>query len=323
MLGRLCWNAGEGSVTEVSIGGLDLNLLRTLQALLELRNVTRAGTRLHLSQPATSAALSRLRRHFDDELLVRVGREMQLTPLAQTLLPLASDALLQVERTFDVRGRFDAASSDRRFRVWASDFATCMINEPLRRLLAREARGISVHFAPPPQNRLPNVLVETDLAVLPVGYGMNGPHDVVLRDRFVAVVSRHNLHDGTTPDVMQLLTELPHAVGSFGEGVVTPADRLLEQLDVRRRVAVTVDGLLSLPMLVLDTDLIAVVPMRLAQRFRSIQQLEILEIPESATTPLVEALWWDPARTEEPALQWLRAALLRACEPLDWGSSDR
>jgi DNA-binding transcriptional LysR family regulator len=300
----------------MALGGLDLNLLRTLQALLDTRNVTRAGERLHLSQPATSAALAKLRRHFDDELLVRVGRDMQLTPLAQTLLPLSTEALVHVERTFDVRAEFDASSSDRRFSVRASDYATCMVNEPLRRLLAKEAPGISVDFGPPPRERLVSGITESDLLVAPVGFGMNGPHDVVLRDHFVAVVSREHVPDAGDCDVVKLLAEMPHVVGTFGEGVVTPADRLLEQLDVRRHVAAAVNGFLSLPMLVAGTDLIALVPLRLARRFEAFDAIAVLEVPESASTPLVEAIWWDPARTADPALQWLRGAFVRACEPL-------
>ena len=304
----------EGFVA--SLGGLDLNLLRTLQALLDTRNVTRAGERLHLSQPATSAALAKLRRHFDDELLVRVGREMQLTPLAQTLLPLATEALLHVERTFDVRAQYEAATSDRRFSVYASDYATCMVIEPLRRLLTREAPGISVQFAPPPRVQLAAAVTTADLLVAPVGFALDGPHDVVLRDHFVAVVNRRHVAGSTDGDVVRLLVEMPHVVGTFGEGVVTPADRLLEQLDVRRKVVATVTGFLSLPMLVVGTDLVAVVPYRLARRFAAMEDLAILEIPESASTPLVEAIWWDPSRTADPALQWLRGAFLRACEPL-------
>ncbi len=83
-------------------GGIDLNLLAVLGALLEHRNVTRAGERLSLSQPTMSGALARLRQHFGDELLVRSGREYQLTPMARDLLPAVREALGQVERTLSV-----------------------------------------------------------------------------------------------------------------------------------------------------------------------------------------------------------------------------
>jgi DNA-binding transcriptional LysR family regulator len=143
-----------------------------------------------------------------------------------------------------------------------------------------------------------------------------GPHDVVLRDHFVAVVSRAHVSVTGGDDVVGLLHELPHAVAVFGEGVVTPADRLLEQLDVRRKVAATVDGFVPLPMLVVGTDLIAMVPFRLAQRFASLGQIAVFEVPGAESTPLIEAIYWDPSRTADPALQWLRGAFVRACEPL-------
>ena len=91
--------------------GTDLNLLVALGALLEERNLTRAGERINMSQPAMSGALARLRRYFDDELLVRDGRKYQLTPLAQRLLPDVREALRQVERTLEARPEFDPATS--------------------------------------------------------------------------------------------------------------------------------------------------------------------------------------------------------------------
>src|SRR5499427_3031779 len=80
---------------------VDANLLLSLHALLEERNLTHAGERMTMSQPAMSGALARLRKHFDDELLVRSGREYRLTPLAEQLLPDVRGALRQVERTLD------------------------------------------------------------------------------------------------------------------------------------------------------------------------------------------------------------------------------
>src|SRR5215472_8890513 len=105
----------ELSVT--SAAGIDLNLLTVLGALLEHRNVTRAGERLRLSQPTMSGALARLRQHFGDELLIRSGREYWLTPMATGLLPAAREALGQVERTLCLTAEFDPATSQRRFSI--------------------------------------------------------------------------------------------------------------------------------------------------------------------------------------------------------------
>ena len=98
------------------VSGIDLNLLAVLGALLEERNVTRAGARLSLSQPTISGALARLRQHFGDELLVRSGREYQLTATATRLLPAVREALEQVERTLSAprsSGRRPASAGSR------------------------------------------------------------------------------------------------------------------------------------------------------------------------------------------------------------------
>src|SRR4051794_38510851 len=119
---------------ERSLHQLDLNLLLPLDALLTERHVTRAAARLHLGQSGMSAALSRLRRFFDDELLVRNGNALDLTPLAQALVSPVREAITSVERLLTTRPHFDPAVDSRTFRVIASDYMTLVL---LRPLLAR------------------------------------------------------------------------------------------------------------------------------------------------------------------------------------------
>ena len=101
----------------MNLASLDLNLLVSLDALLQQRSVTRAASQMGLSQPALSASLGRLRRHFGDELLTRVGNEYRLTPLAVQLRDLARLALTGVERVFTAQPAFDPASSTREFSM--------------------------------------------------------------------------------------------------------------------------------------------------------------------------------------------------------------
>jgi DNA-binding transcriptional LysR family regulator len=95
------------------VANLDLNLLPALQALLEEGNVTRAAERLQMGQPAMSAALGRLRRHYHDELLVRVGREYRLTPFARTLLPGLYGAVRMLEDALNTAPEFEPEDSER------------------------------------------------------------------------------------------------------------------------------------------------------------------------------------------------------------------
>src|SRR5215217_2732539 len=117
------------TVVPVNLASLDLNLLVSLDALLQQRSVTRAASQMGLSQPALSASLGRLRRHFGDELLTRVGNEYRLTPLAVQLGDLARLALTGVERVFTAQPEFDPASSTREFSLFMSDYGVAVLGD--------------------------------------------------------------------------------------------------------------------------------------------------------------------------------------------------
>ncbi|MDR6987409.1 DNA-binding transcriptional LysR family regulator [Paenarthrobacter nitroguajacolicus] len=155
-----------------------------------------------------------------------------------------------------------------------------------------------------------------DLLVGPTGYKMQGETKQLFRDSFVAVADAGN-------PLLQLpslsvadLVEVPHAVGYFGEGISTPADKLFESRGVRRRVAAVVAGFLSLPLLVEGTDLIALVPRMLASRAQRGANIQVLEFDGELEAALVEAMYWHPSQTEDPANVWLRSVVQRACSQL-------
>lgn len=296
---------------------LDLNLLPQLQVLLELRNVSKAAERLRLSQPATSAALARLRRHFDDELLVRNGRTYVLTPFAQSLVPLVDEAMVHVQRATLVRSGFDATASEREFAIAASDYAAALIVGPLHKILREEAPSVTVDIVP--MTGLHGTMADyskLDLLVGPTGYKMEGETKQLFRDSFVAIMDAANPVVQLPGITLQDLVTVPHAVGYFGEGISTPADMLFESRGVRRRVAAVVAGFLSLPLLVEGTDLVALVPRMLAARAQRGANIKVLEFEAELEASLVEALYWHPSRTEDPANVWLRSVVQRACSQL-------
>jgi DNA-binding transcriptional LysR family regulator len=299
---------------------LDLNLLPHLQVLLELRNISRAAERLQLSQPATSAAMARLRRHFDDELLVRNGRTYDLTPFAHSLVPLVDEAMLHIQRATRVRSGFDPAASEREFIIAASDYAAALIVGPLRGILRDEAPGVSVDFVPTAAKS--GILGQMadyskiDLLVGPTGYQLEGASKQVFRDSFVAVAASGNLLLQQSRLSLADLGKVPHAVGYFGEGISTPADKLFESRGIQRRVAAVVAGFLSLPLLVEGTDLVALVPRMLAARAQRGADIVVLEFSDGADASLVEAMYWHPSQTEDPASLWLRSVVQRACAKL-------
>jgi DNA-binding transcriptional LysR family regulator len=299
--------SGEGEI--VAAAGIDLNLLTVLGALLEHRNVTRAGERLRLSQPTMSGALARLRQHFGDELLVRSGRAYQLTPMASSLLPAVREALDQVEGTLGVPVEFDPSTSRRRFSIATSAQSILELSGVLRRI-HELAPGVRLDTWP-----ITTTLLESgrglpgyDVLIAPEGFRAEGDPEVLLRDRIVYVADPANprLHDGRGRFTAEDLAALPHAASRLPQaGLVADA---LGRLGVTPRVVATTGGWLPLPFLVAGTDLVAAVPERLARRVRDAAGVTVTEPPFGAIE-LVEAAWWHPLHATDPALTWLRGII--------------
>jgi DNA-binding transcriptional LysR family regulator len=115
-------------MTKGGLRDVDANLLLSLHALLEERNLTHAGERMTMSQPAMSGALARLRKHFGDELLVRSGRGFELTPLAEQLRPAVADAIEAADDLLGHQRAFDPRTSRKRFDVSMSEYAMTVLS---------------------------------------------------------------------------------------------------------------------------------------------------------------------------------------------------
>ena len=125
---------------------IDLNLLPVLDALLEERNVTRAGQRLFLSQPATSNALRRLRRMFNDPLLVRSGNTMYITPRAQELRSAIAPILASLGTALGQNDDFDPATASGVFRIATTDHVMMLIGPALQKKLSEQAPDVQLDF---------------------------------------------------------------------------------------------------------------------------------------------------------------------------------
>lgn len=304
----------------MDVAGLDFNLLVPLQSLLEIRHVTRAAERIHLSQSAMSTILGRLRRHFDDELLVRSGTSHTLTPLGQRLLPLVNEAIRAAENALSVRSGFDPATSERHFVLTLSTYAAGVVGPPLRAHLAREGPGVSVQFHAMPKNALAERdVLAVDLLVGPLGYGLPGMHRPLFSDDFVCLFDvTHPLAEAHELSAAAL-GRWPHAAASFAPNLRTAADRLLDDLGVQPRKALIAEDWLPLPWLVRNTDLLAVLPRRVATWAARCGDFVFRELPGEDRAPFTEAAFWHPSRTNEPGLQWLIGALVTAMDECDGG----
>ncbi|WP_151477904.1 LysR family transcriptional regulator [Streptomyces albicerus] len=292
------------------LSGLDLNLVLSLRALLEERNVTRAGQRIGLSQPAMSAALARLRRHFDDELLSRVGGQYELTALGRALLDRTATACDLLERVFSSRADFTAGSEEHEFTLLSSDYAIAVFGAELARTVHAEAPGVRLRFL-----RTPPDVTEETATLLSTADGLLMPHGVIsgfpavelFADRWVFLVAEANDEVGDRL-TMDHLARLPWV--TYQRIYDAPAARQLSMLGIEPRVEVSVDSFQVLPFLVAGTRRIALVQQRLAERLSGVAAVRVMDAPYEAV-PLQEALWWHPVHTHDAAHIWLRETAAR------------
>lgn len=306
--------------TVTDVRKLDLNLVIVLDALLSERNLTRAGERVGMTQPAVSGALARLRELFNDPLLVREGRSFMLTPRAESLVPAVLECLVEVHRTFDVLPGFDPMTSTRSFLVSASDYALSEITGPLLSLLGTEAPGTRVEFVGMPAREMISAvdLLRSDVTIAGTGRGVPGKHASLFSDRFVCLVDSANpsLRDGRL--TLEDLGRLRYVRADFGPHVVMHLDDMLAEAELTPAVAVRVEGFLPVPFALKGTPWIGWVPERTALRYAAALGLVVAETP-IAPSVLVEAAHWHPSKSNDTALQWLVRKLRQASELVEFG----
>ncbi|HWU09259.1 MAG TPA: LysR family transcriptional regulator [Streptomyces sp.] len=289
----------------MNLARLDLNLVVALRALLEERNVTRAGQRIGLSQPAMSAALARLRRHFDDDLLARAGGHYELTALGQVLLGRTSTAYDLLERLFASQADFDPARESREFVLAGSDYAVAVFGTELARVVHEEAPGIRLRFTQTPATVVDDtatLLSATDGLLMPHGVISGFPATDLYDDRWVFLVAED--HPGVEDKLTRGdLARLPWV--TYQRTYDAPAVRQVGMLGVEPRVEVSVDSFQLLPLLVAGTRRVALIQARLARLLAPLSAVRTVEPPYEAV-PLREALWWHPVHTHDAAHIWLR-----------------
>jgi DNA-binding transcriptional LysR family regulator len=299
------------------LANLDLNLLVTLDALLRERNVTRTAEALGVSQPAVSAALARLRRHFGDPLLARSGNRYQLTPLAAQLLALTEPAIAGVRRVFDVTPEFDPSQVEREFTILTSDYAATVLGPLIARRLAAAAPGVRLRLrqsTPYTVDHAHDTLRTADGLLLPHGFLTGIPFLDLYEDQWVCIVSADNELVGSSL-TLELLAELPWVVLYNLRTAFAPAAQQLKMLGIEPRVEVVADGFLPMPFLVAGTRRVALLQKRLAALLATTAGVRVLPCPFDVM-PLAGAFWWHPIYSNDPAHIWLRGVLADAAAEL-------
>ncbi|AVA15079.1 LysR family transcriptional regulator [Sphingopyxis sp. MG] len=296
----------------MNLRNVDLNLLVILDALLAEQNVSRAGERIGLSQSAMSAALARLRDLFNDPLLVRVGRGLILTQNAEALIIPLREALAAIEHTLLLNREFDPKSDARSFSIAASDYAILVLLSPLVRALSEEAPNITIHLLPRSRDA-PGMLRanQADIVIEPdVLFGETDfPSQPLMKDRWLCAVAAGNPLAAQKRISKAQFLDAPHAVYGIGaDRQLSLADQYLLQIGVRRRIEVTVESFLLVPMLIQGTQLMALALERVAQLFPGLAKIQTIE-PPYPLPEILETMYWHSRHTSDAGHRWLRERL--------------
>ena len=294
------------------IRSLDLGMLRTFDALMRERSVSRAAQRLFLSQPAVSASLTRLREVFEDPLFTRMPHGIAPTARASALAPQVEKVLADIAGLLETGRSFDPAQSNRIFRVAGSDFASRLVLAPLSQALVEAGSAARLLWEPAGTDPIAERLRkgEIDLAMIS---RIRRPQDmetqVLYRDDYVYVMRRdHPRACSGQPVDLDTFCELPQIFLGYGASTLDDLiDEALARLGRRRHAQLAVGSFGQIVHQLRHSDHAAVLGRRVAAAFA--EELSIHPLP--LDVPGYETLvCWDGAAAADPALGWLRERIV-------------
>jgi DNA-binding transcriptional LysR family regulator len=300
----------------MNLNSLDLNLLVALDALLREANVSRAAMRIGLSQPAASHALQRLRELIGDPLMVRSGARMELTPRAQELRAPLAQVLDQVRGLF-VPDEFDAARSERHFRLMMPDLAVELLMPPLMEKITRVAPNVTIDVVP---WRGPAIFTaefaRTIDLVISIGDAFRGFHRQRLYTDSDALAVRRGHPAGAKLKARDAFLAARHVAVVIRGQNEDLIDGWLRAKRVERRIALVVPGYIEALHVAARTDLVAFVPRRLISALSN--QLTLMTVTPPFDPGIDEQFLFYPTRAQmDPGSIWLRKLMLETGRELD------
>lgn len=290
---------------------LDLNLLVALDVLLEERNVTRAAERMHVGQSAMSAALARLRQHFDDDLLVVTGRRMVPTALAETMRQPLREAILHIEGVVGIERRFVPTDSRRHFRVEMPDHLVPVLLPLLTQRLSVEAPHVLLDVGPPSRDPIPSLHKgELDLVITQSTYtDPDYATELLLTNGLALVGWQGNPRLQEQPDLQTVLS-LKQVIVRFDRARLAAilSEEQLALYSGAGRTALIAPSFNCIAPCLVGTNWITLVHRPLANLAARDYPLVIWTVPlVMPKIPVV--MMFHPMRREDAGLTWLREQL--------------
>jgi len=299
----------------VNLNKLDLNLFLVFDAIVQTGSLTAAARELHLSQPAVSHALARLREHLDDPLFVRQGRRMLPTPYARQLSPHVTQALQALQT--GVRGAplgFEPARADRVFTLGMRDILEALTLPGLMAHIRAHAPGISVNCIQIERHDIADALRQgrvdavIDIA-LPVAPEVL--HTRLVLDQLVVVARRGHPAIGVGPLDLDTYLQLPHILVSARRQGLGLEDHELSRLGLRRTIGLRCRHYFAGCRVVSRTDMLLTMPEQYARVANRMFDNSLHPFP-TGSAQLDAHLYWHASMDAEPTNRWLRDRVIEA-----------
>jgi len=296
-------------------GAFDLNLLIVFDAVMQERSVTRAGSRIGLSQPAMSHALSRLRHMLKDDLFVRAPDGMVPTPRAEALALPLRNALSEMRLALEPVS-FDPAATDRRFMIAVDNYCAVILTPPLVVAVSAAAPAVQLDIRPSGTLDIVDRLDQGELDLALGRTASSGERFVtvpLLDDPFVLVMRRgHPASRGKLTAASY--AALPHLEVSSSQVDTSFIDHWLADAGLARRIALRAPYL-SAAAILAQSDLVAAFTHRIAREFVRNHPLQICEPPYES--PRIQThMLWHRRLDRHPAHRWLREIILSVSKSL-------
>ncbi|WP_042862031.1 LysR family transcriptional regulator [Dickeya sp. NCPPB 3274] len=302
-------------MNEINISSLDLNLLKTFEALYEEGSASRAGLRLGITQSAVSAALKRLKQWYGDPLFVRTGRGLMPTPRAHELQPLVSDALNKCRETLTLLQPNPQAYAGRTVTLGLSDDFELALGQALIARLQQRAPGLRLVFRQAHSQIAADLLLrhELDLALTAGGFSYRSLSKVqVASGGYACLVVRD-----VTELSLERFIQTPHLLISHG-GHIGLVDEQLAEQRLSRRIAASTTHFAAIPWLLQDDSLLATLPAHAAQAIAArAPHLRCLPCPLSMPDYAIE-LGFRPTVIRDSAVRLVRETLSQLAGEFPW-----
>ncbi|WEX09153.1 LysR family transcriptional regulator [Chelativorans sp. AA-79] len=296
---------------EVDLRNADLNLLVVLDALLDERSVTRAATRLGMSQPAASRALARLRVLFSDALLVDGPGGYLLTARAEEMRPLLRNTLAGISELLAGRA-FDPMQAGGSVRLLMLDLEAAVLGPRLIASFAEQAPAIDLEMVPP--GLRPIEALEADAVDALIGVVDEAPAGIrkrkLYQDHFVTLMRAEHPAAGRKLTLERFL-ELDHVVVSVTGIGRAWVDEILARLGRQRRVKVRVPSFFAAVEIAARSDLVMTLPSSLARTTADMRRFVMAQPPLDLGS-VVMSLAWHARHQDAPKHVWLRRTIVAA-----------